>query len=54
MKHSTSFECDWCNRQCNPNGNRIDRLYEYDGDQLCANCLLEQLANAGIIRFISE
>lgn len=50
----TSFECDWCGSRCNPNGNRVERLYEYDGEQLCADCLLEQLQNEGIIRFISE
>ena len=54
MKRSTSYECDWCNRRCDPNGSRSDRIYEYDGEQLCLDCLLENLENAGIIRQITE
>lgn len=51
---SVHFQCDLCETRCDPHGSMADRLYEYDGEQLCLNCLLENLENAGIIRQITE
>lgn len=54
MKRSTSFVCDECETRCDPNGSISERLYEFDGEQLCLEHLLENLENAGIIRMITE
>lgn len=51
---STSYECDWCSRRCIPEGNANEKLYRYDGEQLCAECLLEALENAGVIERVTE
>lgn len=52
------FTCDGCGCQCDQDGNYTDKLYWYDTEQLCANCiadkidketLMEILVNAEII-----
>lgn len=43
---SVRLFCDECGRECIPAENvgaQHERLYEYDGAQLCYNCLLELL-----------
>lgn len=36
-KHQLVFECDGC-------GEQGSTLYEFDGEQLCAECVLDRLA----------
>lgn len=54
MMRSMSFECDWCGCRCIPEGNWKEKLYQYEEDQLCAECVLEALENAGIIERVTE
>ena len=35
------YTCDCCGRRCDPEGTRTERLYKWDGDQLCFECYWE-------------
>lgn len=39
-RHTIVYECDGCNCEC-------DILYDYDGNQLCEDCLLEVVPKIG-------
>ena len=39
---STHFICDSCNKECDPDSkDPEDWLFEYDGEHLCWDCLLD-------------
>ena len=49
MRRSTSFVCDECECECNPDScNARDWLYSYNGSQLCWDCFMAE-ADAEII-----
>lgn len=39
-RHTIAYECDRCDCEC-------DILYDYDGNQLCKDCLLEVVPKIG-------
>ena len=39
---SKRFYCDSCNKECDPDSKDPEKwLFEYDGDHLCWDCLLD-------------
>ena len=42
--------CDVCGAKCTSiNGARYERLYRYDGDELCFECLWDALTGNGTV-----
>lgn len=37
LRHNLHFYCDECGDDCDP-----DDMYEYDGEELCEDCLLKR------------
>ena len=37
------YFCDQCGTECWPGGTRDQKLYEFDGTQLCFDCLFDVL-----------
>ena len=37
------YTCDRCGCACNQSGTRKERLYQYDNDQLCWECLWDAM-----------
>lgn len=49
------YRCDECDRVCRPHsGFWRERMYRYDGQDLCIKCLLDDLENAFEIKQITE
>ena len=46
---SIEATCDLCGCQCNQYGARHERLYEYNGDQLCYECLWDAMTGDGTV-----
>ena len=46
------YSCDRCGSYCYPGGFKDQGLYEYDGEELCLECLLETLDGEEIIKKI--
>ena len=46
----TERTCDLCGAHCtSSNGARHERLYKYNGDEMCFECLFETLLNDGTV-----
>lgn len=42
MRRLTSYCCDECETRCDPNSADLrDRLYRWNGEELCWDCLME-------------
>ena len=39
----TEYTCDLCGCKCDPEGTRSEKLYKWDGDQLCFECLWDAI-----------
>ena len=37
------YYCDRCDTRCHVGGTNDSALYEYEGEELCLDCLLEEL-----------
>lgn len=44
------YECDRCQRRCDQGNTRIGKLWDYESEELCVECLLEALEADGVIR----
>ena len=42
-KQTREYICDLCGRRCDPEGTRSERLYRFEGDELCFECLLDAM-----------
>ena len=52
MVEKRHYFCDRCGCNCYPGGFKDQGLYEYDGEELCLECLLETLDGEEIIKKI--
>ena len=47
---NVKFECDRCGRRCDQGNTRTGKLWAYEDEELCVECLLEALEADGVIR----
>ena len=53
MITKTERTCDLCNARCTGvNGARHERLYKYEGDELCFECLWDVLITSGTVETV--
>lgn len=52
MRIVTKYECDLCGCSCNQDGTQKERLYKYNNDFLCYECLWDALINDGIVETV--
>ena len=45
-------ECDLCGKPCNQGGCKEERLYQYDDDQLCFDCMWDAMFTAGVFEVV--
>lgn len=52
MRTVEKHECDFCGRSCIQSGTRSERLYEYNDEQLCFECLWDALITDGTVTVV--
>lgn len=52
MQTIVKHECDMCGRSCIQSGARSERLYRYNDDELCFECLWDALITDGTVEIV--